>query len=57
MSVLVIDIGTSGLRSAVVSAAGSVDHVVYRPFAPSSPAPGLVEFDARGDGCGRIGLC
>jgi glycerol kinase len=44
--VLVIDVGTSGLRAATVSAEGSVANVHYRPFAPSSPSPGLVEFDA-----------
>ena len=46
MSVLVIDVGTSGLRSAVVTPDGAVHHVVYRAFAPSSPSPGLAEFDA-----------
>ena len=46
MSVLVIDVGTSGLRSAIVTADATVGHVDYRAFAPSTPAPGLVEFDA-----------
>lgn len=46
MSVLVIDVGTSGLRSAVVTPDAAVRHVNYRPFAPSTPSPGLVEFDA-----------
>ncbi len=46
MSVLVIDVGTSGLRAAVVRSNGSVDHLVYESFAPNSPVPGLVEFDA-----------
>jgi glycerol kinase len=46
MSILVIDVGTSGLRSAIVTADGTVGHVDYQAFAPSTPAPGLVEFDA-----------
>ena len=45
-SVLVIDIGTSGLRSAVVRPDGTVDGLHHRPFAPSTPFAGLVEFDA-----------
>ena len=46
-AVLVIDVGTSGLRAALVDATGSlVDyHHVQQP--PSTPAPGLVEFDAQ----------
>lgn len=46
MSVLVIDVGTTGLRAAVVRADTQIDGFVYEPLAPSSPAPGLVEFDA-----------
>ena len=46
MSVLVIDVGTSGLRSAIVTADATVGHVDYQAFAPSTPTPGLVEFDA-----------
>lgn len=46
MSVLVIDVGTSGLRASVVCADGSVEHHVYEAFSPTSPFPGLVEFDA-----------
>ncbi|MCB0984202.1 MAG: glycerol kinase [Ilumatobacter sp.] len=48
MSVLVVDVGTSGLRAAVVRPDGSVDGLHFRPFPPSSPFPGLVEFDAAG---------
>lgn len=44
-SILVIDVGTSGLRSAIVRPDATVDHVIHRPFPPSSPFPGLVEFD------------
>jgi len=44
--ILVIDIGTSSVRAAAVTArAGELVDVVQRPFTPSSPAPGLVEFD------------
>jgi glycerol kinase len=45
MSVLVVDVGTSGLRAAVVDGEGAVHALEYRPFPPSSPFPGLVEFD------------
>lgn len=46
MSILVIDVGTSGLRAAVVTPDARVTALHYRAFAPSTPAPGLVEFDA-----------
>ncbi|MGI8662818.1 MAG: FGGY family carbohydrate kinase [Acidimicrobiales bacterium] len=45
-SLLVIDVGTSGLRAAVVRPDASVEHVHYQQLLPDSPAPGLVEFDA-----------
>jgi glycerol kinase len=45
MSVLVIDVGTSSLRAAVVDGAGKVLAVEQRPMLPSTPVPGLVEFD------------
>jgi len=48
VSVLVVDVGTSGLRAAVVNGVGDVTALHYRPFPPSSPFPGLVEFDAAG---------
>ncbi len=48
MSVLVVDVGTSGLRAAVVRPDGEVSALHYRAFAPSSPFPGMVEFDAVG---------
>jgi len=48
MSVLVIDVGTSGLRAGVVRPDGEVEALHHVPFPPSSPFPGLVEFDARG---------
>jgi glycerol kinase len=46
MTVLVVDVGTSGLRAAIVAPDLSVDHVTYRPFPPDTPFPGLVEVDA-----------
>jgi len=44
--ILVIDVGTTGLRAAVVGSDGDDLDVEYRPFAPDSPFPGMVEFDA-----------
>ncbi len=46
MSVLAVDVGTSGVRAAVVRPDSSVEHVHYRQVLPTSPAPGFVEFDA-----------
>lgn len=46
-SVLVVDVGTSSVRSAIVRPDGSVAHVHSLATLPDSPAPGLVEFDAR----------
>ena len=45
-SSLVIDVGTSGLRAAIVRDDATVNHVHYRPFTPDTPFAGLVEFDA-----------
>jgi glycerol kinase len=45
MSVLVVDVGTSSVRAAVVRADLSIDGERSRRLLPSSPAPGLVEFD------------
>jgi glycerol kinase len=45
-SVLVVDVGTSGVRAAIVRPDASVEHVHYAPVLPDTPAPGLVEFDA-----------
>jgi glycerol kinase len=44
--VLVIDVGTTGVRASVVRPDGAVTHHVYRRLVPTSPAPGFVEFDA-----------
>lgn len=46
MSILVVDVGTTGLRAAVVRPDTTVEHVHYRYLPPSTPFPGLVEFDA-----------
>lgn len=46
MSVLVIDVGTTGLRAAIVRRDGTVANLRYEKCPPTSPFPGLVEFDA-----------
>jgi glycerol kinase len=46
VSVLVIDVGTSGLRAGLVQADASVTDVHHRALPPLTPFPGLVEFDA-----------
>lgn len=46
MKLLVIDVGTSGVRAAVVQPGLGVIHSHREEVLPSSPAPGLVEFDA-----------
>jgi glycerol kinase len=45
-SILVVDVGTSGVRGAVVRPDARVNAVHHRPVLPDTPAPGLVEFDA-----------
>jgi glycerol kinase len=45
-SILVVDVGTSGVRAAVVRPDATVEHEYRVPLLPDSPAPGLVEFDA-----------
>ena len=44
-SILVIDVGTTGLRAAIVDETLAVRAMEYRPCPPTTPAPGLVEFD------------
>lgn len=46
MSILVVDVGTSGVRAAVVRPDGSVTAVHHVEVLPDSPMAGLVEFDA-----------
>ncbi len=46
MGILVIDMGTSAVRAAIVGSDTSVSHEVRRVALPDSPMPGLVEFDA-----------
>jgi glycerol kinase len=45
-SILVVDVGTSGVRASIVRPDASVTHAHHAPVLPESPAPGLVEFDA-----------
>ncbi|HEX3796131.1 MAG TPA: FGGY-family carbohydrate kinase [Acidimicrobiales bacterium] len=45
-SVLVVDVGTSGVRAAIVRPDATVEHVHHAPVLPDTPEPGLVEFDA-----------
>lgn len=45
-SILVIDVGTSGLRAAVVRPDATIEALHYRSFPPATPFAGLVEFDA-----------
>ena len=44
--VLVVDVGTSSVRGAVVDGEARVVVEHRSPLLPDSPAPGLVEFDA-----------
>ncbi|MGA2519873.1 MAG: FGGY family carbohydrate kinase [Acidimicrobiales bacterium] len=46
MTILVVDVGTSGVRAGVVDSDGAIHHVHHTEVLPSSPAPGFVEFDA-----------
>ncbi|HLY84478.1 MAG TPA: FGGY-family carbohydrate kinase [Acidimicrobiales bacterium] len=43
---LVVDIGTSGVRASIIQPDGAVAHAHHRAVLPLTPAPGLVEFDA-----------
>ena len=45
-SVLVVDVGTSGVRAAIVRPDATVAHEHHVHVLPETPAPGLVEFDA-----------
>ncbi|MGH8983983.1 MAG: FGGY family carbohydrate kinase [Acidimicrobiia bacterium] len=44
--ILVVDVGTSSVRAALVRADATIAHEERRPLLPASRAPGLVEFDA-----------
>ena len=44
--ILVVDVGTTGLRAALVAPDTTLAATDYRPFPPETPFPGLVEFDA-----------
>jgi glycerol kinase len=44
--ILVIDVGTSGVRAAMVSHDAKVGHVHHREVLPETPMPSFVQFDA-----------
>ena len=44
-TMLVIDVGTTGLRAAIIDDTLAVRAMEYRACPPTTPAPGLVEFD------------
>jgi glycerol kinase len=44
--ILVVDVGTSSVRVGLVDAQATASTVVQVPSLPSTPAPGVVEFDA-----------
>ena len=46
MGILVVDVGTSGVRAAVVRPDATFGPVAYREVLPLTPAAGLVELDA-----------
>ena len=45
MSILVVDVGTSGVRSAIVRPDATIAVEFRQEVLPDTPAPGLVEFD------------
>jgi glycerol kinase len=46
VTILVVDVGTSGVRAGLVDPESTVHHVHHIQLLPSSPAPAFVEFDA-----------
>ena len=46
MSVLVVDIGSTGVRAAVVRPDATIEHLHYRETLPSTPIQGFMEYDA-----------
>ena len=57
MGILVVDVGTSGLRAAVVREDGSVNFLNYESCRPDTPASGLVEFDPQKMGDAVLRVC
>ena len=47
MSILVVDVGTSGVRSAIVRPDATIAIEFRQEVLPDTPAPGLVEFDPK----------
>lgn len=47
MSILVVDLGSTGVRAAVVEEDASITHLHYREVLPSTPLQGFMEYDAR----------
>jgi glycerol kinase len=46
-AILAVDVGTTGLRASVVDDTLRIRAMEYRACPPTSPAPGLMEFDGR----------
>ena len=46
LPLLVVDVGTSGVRAAIVEPNGEVHHVRHRQVLPDTPMPTFVQFDA-----------
>ena len=49
-AILVVDVGTSSVRSSIVHEDGSVTNTVQVSVLPASPAPGMVELNAKAIG-------
>jgi glycerol kinase len=56
ITILVIDVGTSSVRAAIVNPDASVQHVHRRPLPPQIPLPGLVEFDPAAMAAAALGV-
>ena len=54
--ILVIDVGTTSMRAAIVDDEPRIRSLHPQPFPPSTPAPGLVEFDAAAMGAMALEL-
>jgi len=52
--ILVIDVGTSSVRAAMVSEQGAVEHVHHKEVLPETPMPSFVQFDAAAMGAAVI---